>query len=233
MTEVQPLDVVKVMEEFQDFLAPKLDCYEQAIYLYLFRHSRLHNKAEVVIGFKSARKRMALGVGQNGTPMSEGTCYKKLRSLERKGYLYISGSEREGTRVKIKLPSEIDGIVRTSSREPPPNLEDMDFFTVPENRQAILQREGSRCFYCLREPNDANYVIEHVVSRPIGDNGYRNVVAACRSCNNQKDDLEAEDFLRSLYRRGMLSTEEFEGRRAALNQLREGGLKPVRTEKPG
>ena len=60
MTDAPSLDVGRVLQEFQDFLAPKLDCYEQAIYLYLFRHSRLHGKAEVVVGFKSARKRMAL-----------------------------------------------------------------------------------------------------------------------------------------------------------------------------
>lgn len=41
--------------QFQDFLAPKLDTYEQAIYLYIFRHSRMLGKPEVVIGFKSAR----------------------------------------------------------------------------------------------------------------------------------------------------------------------------------
>jgi hypothetical protein len=214
MTDAPSLDVGKVLQEFQDFLAPKLDCYEQAIYLYLFRHSSPHGKAEVVVGFKSARKRMALGVGQDGTPMSEGTCYKKLRSLERKGCLHISGSERDGTRVKIKLPSEIDGIVRILNPELLVSLEDRDFFTVAENRQAILERENNLCFCCLRVLSDANYVIEHVVSRPVGDNSYRNVVAACLGCNNQKGDLEAEDFLRSLFRKGMLSVAEFEGRAA-------------------
>ena len=33
---------------------------EQAIYLYVFRHSRLLGVEEVLIGFKSARKKMAL-----------------------------------------------------------------------------------------------------------------------------------------------------------------------------
>lgn len=68
------MDAKIVLEEFQDYLAPTLDTYEQAVYLYILRHGRLQGKTEVTIGFKSARKKMALGIGENGKPMSEGTC---------------------------------------------------------------------------------------------------------------------------------------------------------------
>ena len=43
------MDLEKFMIQFQDYLAPKLDTYEQAIYLYVFRHSRLIGKEETVI----------------------------------------------------------------------------------------------------------------------------------------------------------------------------------------
>ena len=71
-----------------------------------------------------------------------------------------------------------------------------------------------------------NCVIEHVVSRPAGDNSYRNVVAACRQCNNRKGNSDAEDFLRVLYREGFLSGEEFEQRASHLQRLRAGELRP-------
>ena len=35
------MDIEAFIIEFQDHLAPRLDTYEQAIYLYLFRHTRL------------------------------------------------------------------------------------------------------------------------------------------------------------------------------------------------
>jgi uncharacterized protein (DUF433 family) len=35
------MDAKAIIEESQDLLAPKFDVYEQAIYLYLLRHSRL------------------------------------------------------------------------------------------------------------------------------------------------------------------------------------------------
>lgn len=46
------MDLKIVLEEFQDYLAPTLDTYEQAVYLYILRHGRLQGKTEVTIGFK-------------------------------------------------------------------------------------------------------------------------------------------------------------------------------------
>jgi hypothetical protein len=214
------------LEEFQDHLAPKLDTYEQAIYLYLFRHSRLIGKDEITVGFKSARKRMAFGVGEHGKAMAEGTCYKKLRSLKKKGCVEILDSVRDGTRIRLKLPSEIPGVVRLEVAEPPPDLENLDFFHVLGNRLAILKREGGRCFYCFRAIEGSNFVIEHVLPDQRDNHSYRNLVAACRNCNNRKGKGLAEDYLRSLYRDGFLSDSELHDRLAFLQRLLAGELRP-------
>lgn len=103
----------------------------------------------------------------------------------------------------------------------------MDFFNLPANRPLIVKREGHACFYCLRKLNDENYVIEHTTSRPTGNSSYRNVVAACRDCNNQKGSTSAEYFLGDLCRRGHLNTEELEHRLGRLEMLRNGELTPV------
>jgi hypothetical protein len=103
------VDLRQFIADFQDYLAPKLDTYEQAIYLYVFRHSRLLEQEEVVIGFKSARKRMALGIGTRGSAMSEGSCYEKLESLVTKGYIERLATEQFGTRLRLSLPNEIAG----------------------------------------------------------------------------------------------------------------------------
>lgn len=54
------MDAKIVVEEFQDYLAPKLDTYEQAIYLYVFRHGRLQGKSEVTIDSNLPVKRWPL-----------------------------------------------------------------------------------------------------------------------------------------------------------------------------
>lgn len=220
------MDAKIVLEEFQDYLAPKLDTYEQAVYLYILRYGRLQGKTDVTIGFKSARKKMAFGIGEKGKPMSEGTCYEKLRSLESKGYLRVNGTERAGTKVQLYLPSEINGLIPSGEVVAALTLEEMDFFNIPENRLLILNRENKKCFYCLRALDASNHVIEHVASRPSGNNGYRNVVAACLGCNNKKGNLLVEDFLRGRYRNGYLSQDDFESRLEALRLLRSGELKP-------
>jgi hypothetical protein len=219
------LDAVAFLKDFHDHLACRLDTYEQAIYLYVIRHSRLIGDSEVVIGFKSARKELALGIGKAGSPMSEHVCYEKLRSLEQKGCLKILGSERAGTRVHALLPEEL-GILRPDTPPPAIDLELLDFFNVPENRLLILKREAHRCFYCMCALNGDNHVVEHVVSRPEGTNSYRNVVASCRRCNNRKGESLAKDFLRTLYRESFLDADDFENRISHLERLQAGELRP-------
>jgi hypothetical protein len=220
------VDAAQFLMQFEDHLAPRLDTYEQVIYLYVVRHSRLVGQAEVVIGFRSATAAMAFGIGKAGTPMSGHVCYEKLRSLEKKGYMLLLGTEQGGTRLKALLPFEIPSLLPAEKDTRPRSLEDIDFFGVAENRLLIFEREGGRCFYCLRSIDENNHVIEHVVSRPSGNNGYRNVVAACRQCNNRKGSVPAEDFLRTLYREKLLSADEFEGRISHLERLRAGELRP-------
>ena len=221
------MDAKVILEQFQDYLAPLLDTYEEAIYLYILRHSRLQGLDEIVIGFKSARRRMATGIGERGKPMSETTCYEKLRSLQAKGCVEIIGAERDGTRIRLRLPSEIEGVLPIPEALKDVDIEDMDFFEDVLNRLAILRREANRCFYCHRSVDNSNYVIEHIISRPIGNNSYRNVVASCLGCNNRKSDAPVEQFLRRLYREGFLSEQEFEDRTRALKQLQAGEMKPT------
>ncbi len=108
-----------------------------------------------------------------------------------------------------------------------PDLEAENFFEVEGNRTRILAREGYRCFYCIRQLNGDNYVIEHVISRPMGESSYRNAVAACRQCNNRKGSSSAEDWLRTLYREGFLDATAFQDRLSHLERLRAGELKPT------
>lgn len=225
------MDLQKFIEEFQDHLAPKLDAYEQAIYLYVFRHSRFLGKEDAVIGFKSARRKFALGIGEGGKPMSESSCSKKLNSLQSKGCIKKLDTERNGTRLKLFLPCEIPGVVAAKDSAKTLSLEEMDFFSVPDNRVLVLKREGGLCFYCLRKltTSPSNHVIDHVKSRPEGDNSYRNLVAACRTCNNRKKEKRgsAEDFLRLLRRENRLNEEEFDARVQALGRLLRGELRPI------
>lgn len=211
---------------YQDHAAPMLDVYEQAVYLYIARHTLLPGSSEAVIGFKSARKKMAFGVGQAGTPPSEGVIYAKLKSLASKGFIEILASERSGTRVRLFTPLEIPGVVQSPAEISVLTLEEADFFEDPARRKLILERDRYKCFYCLKCLDENTYVIEHVISRPEGRNSYQNLVASCRTCNNRKGPTHADDYLRLIYRDGLLGQNEFKERQQQLECLRRGDLKP-------
>ena len=221
------MDLREFICQFHDYLAPKLDTYEQAIYLYVFRHSRLLGLDEVTIGFKSARTRMATGIGESGKPMSEGSAYSKLAALQAKGCITVVRTNHAGRVLRLHLPSEMPGLICEPAPASSVDIESMDFFNVPENRALLLKRESNRCFYTLQQLDENNFVVEHVVSRPTGGNGYRNCVAASREANNKKGSTSAEDFLRRLFREGYLSELEFQGRLQALAQLVAGELRPT------
>jgi HNH endonuclease len=127
----------------------------------------------------------------------------------------------------VCLPSEIPGIVPPLPTPRGPRLlDDLDFFEEEELREAIFTREDGQCFYCLRKLAKDAWVIEHVRSRPEGTNGFRNVVAACRACNNRKGSMAARDFVRFLYREGTVNTDELQHRMSALEKLEAGELRP-------
>jgi len=215
------------IKDFHDYMAPTLDMYEQAIYLYLIRHSRLLGEDEVVVCFKSARKKMAFGVGQKGTPPSEGVIYDKVKSLAEKKYIELVGSERSGSRIRPFLPEEINGLIVVKPEITEESLEEMNFFTVEENRKLILEREKWKCFYCNVSLNEDNYVMEHVVSRSNDDNSFRNIVASCRTCNNKKGSEEVSTFVRNLYRNNIVSQNELEECFEKLGKLENGELQPI------
>lgn len=221
------MDPKAFFEEFVDLAGPHLDCYEQAVYLFIIRHSRLIGLSDVVIGFKSARRLISKGIGEAGKPMSESTCSEKIASLAQKGFVRVLDSTNKGTRIHAFLPSEVRRLQKIASPAIAVSIEELDFFERPELRKSIIERENNRCFYCLALLSMENHIIEHVRSRPEGDNSYRNVVASCRACNNRKGQLRAEDFVRTLYREAILSQDECATRLVALGQLLAGELKPV------
>ncbi len=214
------------LEQFQDYLAPRLDVYEQAVYLYILRHSRFVGKPRVTVELKSARLKIAKGLGKRGSRIAQRTCLEKLRSLDAKGCIRLTGADEEAPDVRVFLPSEMPGLMKGPKRKPASDLDAMDFINVPENRRLIIEREESRCFYCLRKLGDSSLAVDRVASYPPGDDGYRNVVASCRRCNTRKGESSAEDLLRVLFREGFVTSDHLSDRLAAIKKLREGKLKP-------
>jgi DNA-binding Lrp family transcriptional regulator len=212
--------LLATVAEISDRLIPqlRLDTYEQALYWYLFRQTHLLHASETTISYAAIEK--AIGVTKTAAT-------RRLRSLEEKGCIKVVDTGWGGTKVSVSLPEQVLGPVAALSEAQPVDVEAINFFSQAQYREAILHREGSLCFYCLKRLSSENYALDHLVPQIDGGNdSYRNVVAACHSCNSSKNARSAEDFLRGLLRSGRLGDAEFEQRLLAVAAVKQGELKP-------
>jgi len=133
---------------------------------------------------------------------------------------------RLGHFVKVLLPSQLS-LPELSVEETAIDIETIDFYRNRQYLPSLLQLERGQCFYCLRDINEGSCELDHVESQLNGGgNSYRNIVASCHQCNTKKQGGRAEDHMRQLLRKGLLSEKEFECRVHALEALRDGQIKP-------
>jgi hypothetical protein len=213
------VDVESTLKHCEDYLFPamKMTLRERSIYYHLFRHTRLVGKDQGLFSIDSLAT--ALGVSTS--------IRDDLRSLHDPGCIRIEERSRTGHLIRVVLPEEIDGVIPKQQSAEIVDLETIDFFADRRYLAALLTRENGACFYCLRQIRPDNCQLDHVVAQADGmNNSYRNIVVACHECNTTKQAKEALDFVRYLYRRGVLSQSELEGRLSALELLKAGKLVP-------
>ncbi len=213
--------MVKTIKEIEDYLIPflKLDPYERSLYYHLFRQTRLINKEETIFVISSAPTSVGL---------TEYSARNRLRTMDKKGCIKIIETRRDGIKIKVLLPAEMEGCVVEKEIETKPiDIDTINFYSDPKYRITILKRENGECFYCLKKITEENYVLDHLISQANGgDNSYRNIVAVCYECNSNKAGKNGDDFVRSLYRDGILSQKELEKRLAVIEQIVNGEVKP-------
>jgi len=211
----------QTIEEIEDYLIPflSLDTYEKALYYYLFRHTRLVGKEETIFVISSALKTVGL---------TEFSARDRIRKLNDKGCIKIEEITRVGIRVSVLLPTEIkDCISVPDYYEKIVDIEQIDFYNDSKYRQSILERENGECFYCFRKITKDNYVLDHLISQVnSGNNSYRNIVATCHECNSTKTGKNGDDFVRLIYRKGIISGTDLENRLLLIEKIKTGEIRP-------
>jgi len=222
------LNAVQVWKQLEDLAVPRLhlSLIERAMYSHLLRHSRLEGRVQL---------RFSILWLARGACVSCFTARKAVRSLVAKGVLRLAERSKAGHVVMVHLPEEMrsmtGGKIAARAAVSAPgvgDLEEADFLETRKLHEAIHEREGGCCFYCLRRMTPMVRCLDHVVARVRGGrNGYRNLVSSCSEGNSQKGEQRAEDFLRWLFREGRLSAGELSGRLRALAMLAAGKLRPL------
>ena len=212
-------DWQSIYKDIEDRLAPQLDldAWERTAYYHLLRHTRLESKQSVLF---------SIGPLSKVIPLSDYKVREVLRALDRKGCTKNLVTRR-GYEVTVYLPSEIQTLTYEVNTEAPIDIESMDLFTGRAYIGPLLEREGYSCFYCLASVTEENCELDHVVPKAtVENNSYRNIVVSCHSCNRKKGDQNAQEYLRVIYRQGLLGDEELRLRLVAIEELQSGKLIP-------
>ncbi len=217
---MNPQDSTIVLKQCEDHLFPTLGLTvrERVLYYHLLRHTHLEGKPSALF---------ALLPLANATGVSESSTREDIRALNERGCIKIEDRSRNGHLVRVLLPEDIPGVLPQASASVELDIEQLDFFSNRRFLSALLARESNRCFYCLKGIGPDSCELDHVLSQANGRNhSYRNIVCSCHECNTTKQAQAPSDFIRSLYRKGILSQPELENRLAALDQVQTGRLIP-------
>lgn len=220
-------DLRQVICEIQDYLAPQLDGWEQMLYHYLFRHTHLEGSDTIVVPARSIGSKIGKG-RSDASELARNNVPRKLRTLEEKGAIKILDKTRLGTVVRVFLPSQIEGLISKPSELASVDLTLIDFFSIEENRVKIFNRDSRKCCYCLKNLEQRDFTLDHIVPQTDGGNhSYKNLVTACFECNSKKHSQVAEDFLRVNYRAKLINVDEFNACLKYINDVRAGNVLPV------
>lgn len=143
------------------------------------------------------------------------TVKRRLPDLLQKECISVVRQRGGANEISVNLPSDIPAcraLMDQEEAEPEITLveDERDYYSDPERRLEILNRDNRRCSYCTIDVSEEDFVLDHLV--PIikgGTNRKTNLVTSCTSCNQRKQDIDPVEFLLQNYRAKLIDQQEF------------------------
>jgi len=181
-----------LMIDFVDYLLPSLTPYETSLYLYLLRHSVLGNGSQSI---RIGKRTMAdgYGTGSRGAKTNYKHMTTLIKGLEEKGCLTIGDSTKDGTLYTVVLPRNIP-MVKERIAALVPSADDKNFFSDPQKRLVIFERDKWICQYCGEKVTEENVTLDHYVPQCKGGGHSKdNLRMSCLACNSIKSGKSYEE----------------------------------------
>ena len=181
-----------IIEHFVDYLLPELTPYESSLYLYLLRNSLLRNGThEIRIGKRTIAEGFCKG--SRGGSTSYAHVSEMLASLEQKGCIKVGDTDRFGTLYVVILPNDIPLVAKKIASNMPTKAEE-DYFTNPDKRRELFERDKWICQYCGEKVNQRNATLDHFIPKSKnGDDSKENLRTCCLLCNGIKSGKTYKD----------------------------------------
>ncbi len=181
-----------IIQQFVDYLVPELTPYESSVYLYLFRNSFLKNgTTEVRVGKRTIAA--GYGKGSRGETTDYAHISSVLQKLEQKRCIKVGDTDRFGTLYVVILPKDVPSVARKINSSLPIEAEE-DYFTNPDRRLELFERDKWICQYCGEKVNQQNATLDHFIPRSKGGvDSKDNLRTCCLLCNSMKSGKTYED----------------------------------------
>ena len=226
--EYNSLSVLEFMQEFDfatHYLSRLLKVRPFIVYLLLFKKAYFEEgQRNITVKLSELGKNLLSDIGK---PMSHDVIKRGINDLVKLNIIYKKHQLRPGqvNQYEIRLPSEIPEVIEMINSDKNISIEGInedleDFYTNPEKRIKIFERDNKKCFYCLCELKSNTFYLDHIFPRAKGGENYQsNLITACKTCNSKKSDKDAEAFLLDSYRGGLIIQEEFLNQKATLENF--------------
>jgi hypothetical protein len=114
-----------------------------------------------------------------------------FRGLEEKNCISVGDTTREGTLYTIISPREIP-FVKEKMATPSPSKD--DYFTDPDKRKSMFERDKWTCQYCGEKVTEENATLDHYVPQSkTGGHSKENLRTCCLICNSIKSGKSFEE----------------------------------------
>lgn len=225
----ESLSVTEFLTEFDyatKYLSRLLKVRSFVMYILLFKRAYFEEgKRTITVKLSELGENLLSDLGQS---MSHDVVKRGVNDLVRLRIIEKRPS-RPGqiNEYEVRLPSEIREVkemIKKNEEKTEELVDDSknDFYTDQQKRIEILKRENYICFYCLREIKRDDFYLDHLLPQTKGGRNYKtNLVASCRTCNTKKNATESEEFLSQVYRKGLITQEEYQGQKVKLVKLKE------------
>jgi len=226
--QYESLSVSEFLTEFDyatKYLSRLLKVRSFIMYILLFKRAYFEEgKRVITVKLSELGKNLLSDLGQQ---MTDDTTKRGVNDLV-KLKIITKRPQKPGqiNEYEVKLPSEIREVkemIKNDEDKPAEFIDNSkdDFYTDPQKRIEILKREDYKCFYCLQELQRDDFYLDHLLPQTKGGQNYKtNLVASCRTCNTKKNATESEEFLMQVYRKSLITQEEYQNQKEKLAELR-------------